>query len=679
MADPSGSTAFSYDRRGNVEVESHNVAGNVFTYGYGFDINGNRYVITYPDGTIVTYGFDFADRPVSAQQLAPQDPGTLSVTRRARSLAQLRTKGLAAPVHAAKSELPHAPAASVRTTISLSPGRTAATPRRGLVLPSAGRSTTVEPVGMTRRASSSARPDSVIVSSATYAPFGPMTSMAFGNGTTQTMIYNQRYFPQENKLVASGRTLVDQVYSADAIGNITAVSDMLDSGYSRSFGYDDLNRLTTANSGSKLWGTASGNGYAYDAMGNMLSSHLSASRTVGFSYQPGYRGSAGLPLLSAVTDSNGTHPITNDPVGSQTSDSVDTMAYGARELMGSALPNLASYAYDGFRRRVQTQTPTGLQRVSLYDMADRLLAESSSASPSSISYDYVWFGDRPVAELDTATTHWTVADHLGTPFLQTENTGAVSWQAEYEPYGTVYALRAGDVHQPLRLPGQEVQQFDTGAAGIIPMSYNGARWYQPTWGRYTQSDPLHLGGGMNLFGYANSRPLNLADPSGEWPGALAVRPGNLPHIRCPKWGLDRVIANIRTVQHHPLDEKWYKSMVGPGEPWDYKAGDYKGVNKTDLIFLGNFNFGATGYAIGVPTLPWLLEAGATTNPKDPTGPEPGGSGKRGWHGIGGTWPYGEQESEAEVERDGWIFGSFMVNYNINLCKKDPRRVCPVSR
>ncbi|HYR27105.1 MAG TPA: hypothetical protein VEU30_01480 [Thermoanaerobaculia bacterium] len=37
------------------------------------------------------------------------------------------------------------------------------------------------------------------------------------------------------------------------MGNITGIADVLDAGYSRSFGYDDLNRLVTANSGPALW------------------------------------------------------------------------------------------------------------------------------------------------------------------------------------------------------------------------------------------------------------------------------------------------------------------------------------------------------------------------------------------------------------------------------------------
>ena len=92
--------------------------------------------------------------------------------------------------------------------------------------------------------------------------------------------------------------------------------------------------------------------------------------------------------------------------------------------------------------------------------------------------------------------------------------------------------------------------------------------------------------------------------------------------------------------------------------------------------LGNFNFSATGNAVRVPSVPWLHEAAVTRNPKDPTGAELGGSGKGGWHGNGGEWPYGEQASEAIVEEDGWSFAKLLIENGINLCKKNPK---PVSR
>ena len=498
MTDPSGSSAYTYDRRGYVEVENHAVAGNTFTYGYGYDVNGNRSTVEYPDGTIASFTFDFADRPYSASQVAPVGSGGLSMTRRVRSLtqaatvAQLRAKGLAAPIHAARSEMPRGPMA----VAPLPRGRMVTVPGR-VGSPSISRSTGAP--AATARRTAGAPSDSTLVLSAAYAPFGPMTSLTFGNGTTQTMSYTQRYLPQENKVVANGVTIADHVYSEDSAGNITSITDALNAGYNRSFGYDDLNRLTTANSGSALWGTATGNGYTYDAMGNIASLKLGSSRSDTFAYKPGGAGSNGLPVLASVTDNGAVRNVSYDAIGSELTDGRNTMAYGARELLGSNSPAVQSYAYDGFRRRVQAQLPTGGQRVSFYGPNNTVLAETAQDG-TTVAYDYVWFGDRPVAQLDPNGTHYTYADHLGTPLMQTEANASVSWQAEHEPYGAVWSLRAGDTHQPLRSPGQTAQQFDAGANGATELSYNNARWYRPNWARYTQSDPFGLVSSPRLFG-----------------------------------------------------------------------------------------------------------------------------------------------------------------------------------
>ena len=44
--------------------------------------------------------------------------------------------------------------------------------------------------------------------------------------------------------------------------------------------------------------------------------------------------------------------------------------------------------------------------------------------------------------------------------------------------------------------------------------YNYARDYDPTTGRYVQSDPIGLRGGINTYAYAESRPTLAADPRG---------------------------------------------------------------------------------------------------------------------------------------------------------------------
>jgi hypothetical protein len=53
------------------------------------------------------------------------------------------------------------------------------------------------------------------------------------------------------------------------------------------------------------------------------------------------------------------------------------------------------------------------------------------------------------------------------------------------------------------------------------LHYNYYRTYDPGTGRYIESDPIGLNGGLNTFGYAFQRPIQSADPfgllvSGKW-------------------------------------------------------------------------------------------------------------------------------------------------------------------
>ena len=85
---------------------------------------------------------------------------------------------------------------------------------------------------------------------------------------------------------------------------------------------------------------------------------------------------------------------------------------------------------------------------------------------------------------------------------------------QQEPFGVNPAdenpsgLGAFDL--PLRLPGQ---YFDK----ETNLHYNYFRDYDPSLGRYVQSDPLGIEGGINTYRYSEADPLALSDPTGEFP------------------------------------------------------------------------------------------------------------------------------------------------------------------
>src|SRR5262249_30427942 len=115
------------------------------------------------------------------------------------------------------------------------------------------------------------------------------------------------YQMTENKLTAGAVTLIDFGYTTDGVGNPTAIADLTDSTFDRAFAYDDLNRLTTANSGSSLWGTG---GFTYDAIGNMLTLQL-GSRTESFAY------SGTTPKISTSTSQSLTYSVDYDSAGNE--------------------------------------------------------------------------------------------------------------------------------------------------------------------------------------------------------------------------------------------------------------------------------------------------------------------------------------------------------------------------
>ncbi len=502
---------------------------------------------TLPDGYIVGFGYDYADRPYSAQHQA-----TLSAVQ----LQSLSRKGGPADTTVSTPEptIPQRAAAGRPQPIGIRQGAAAQSVTLRTFTPATykapsafvgSRSMAARPPARRRLAALAAPSADVFVAATTYAPFGPVTAIAYGNGTQQNLTYSTRYFPTDNQLVSPANVvLADHGYVEDAVGNITTLSDNLDPGYSRSFAYDDLNRLTTANSGAKLWGTAAGNGYSYDPMGNLTALQLGTAHTGTFSYKPGAAGSVGLPQLASVLENGATRAITYDPFGNELNDKKSSFAYTLRELLQSDSRYVSAYKYDGFKERVYTKLKSGQIRETFYDPKLHLLAETAqfTTGTPAIAYKYVWLGDRPVAQVDSLGTHWTYADHLGTPLQQTDITATTTWQAEHEPYGSIFALRSGDVHQPLRFPGQVSEQFDTGANGLSERSYNNARWYRPNWGRYTQADPfgiiskptlyerfhkrtlfrakVHPGGAVswsgNLFEYGYDDPTSMADPSGLW-------------------------------------------------------------------------------------------------------------------------------------------------------------------
>jgi RHS repeat-associated protein len=130
----------------------------------------------------------------------------------------------------------------------------------------------------------------------------------------------------------------------------------------------------------------------------------------------------------------------------------------------------------------------------------------------------------------TSKLYFIHADHLNTPRLVADATGTTVWRwDQQEPFGVnapdenPSGLGAFDL--PLRLPGQ---YFDK----ETNLHYNHFRDYDPSIGRYGESDPIGLRGGLNTFAYVNNRPVSLVDPMGLKARVCCKRIPGLPAYHC---------------------------------------------------------------------------------------------------------------------------------------------------
>ena len=105
--------------------------------------------------------------------------------------------------------------------------------------------------------------------------------------------------------------------------------------------------------------------------------------------------------------------------------------------------------------------------------------------------------------------------------------GKVEWQWDNsDPFGNNVPNQnpngAGQFVFPLRFAGQ---YYDS----ETNLAYNYFRDYDPSIGRYVQSDPIGLGGSINTYGYVGGNPLRWVDPLGQ-DAILETPMGPLPII-----------------------------------------------------------------------------------------------------------------------------------------------------
>ena len=141
-----------------------------------------------------------------------------------------------------------------------------------------------------------------------------------------------------------------------------------------------------------------------------------------------------------------------------------------------------------------------------FDPASNPIVVLAGGSDGTLSADAIRFVGAGAPPGEVRFVH---NDHLGTPQKMTDNLGTVIWDRIQTPFGLDHSV-TGTGTTPVRFPGQY-------ADGESSLYYNYFRDYDPSLGRYVESDPIGLGGGLNTYRYADMSPLRNVDPLGLMP------------------------------------------------------------------------------------------------------------------------------------------------------------------
>lgn len=151
-------------------------------------------------------------------------------------------------------------------------------------------------------------------------------------------------------------------------------------------------------------------------------------------------------------------------------------------------------------------TPASSHRV--------VLSDDAAGNVVGDAVKFVKIGDSRIVQADAVKfvandaedVVYVHADHLAAPHKMTDATGAVVWDAAFTPFGVEDSI-VGTAANDNRFPGQYHE-------AAISLSYNWWRQYDPSIGRYIQSDPIGLAGGLNTYAYVDGNPVNAVDPEG---------------------------------------------------------------------------------------------------------------------------------------------------------------------
>lgn len=329
----------------------------------------------------------------------------------------------------------------------------------------------------------------------TYLPFGPESSP----GAREYDIDGRLRLIGEVSIAYDKRNLITSIgglgFSGLMYDELGQLTNATDAGGSSSFALSDANGNRT----SAAYAPGGSASYNVSSINNRLLSVTAGSSTRTFAYD-----SAG----------NLTQDQRNGVTDCHRYDAFARLAqferYGANVSClspGMSPGTQASYVFNGLNQRSYKQVG-GIGTRFVYAPSGELLYEIDTTGKQR---HYIWFEGRLIALNTNATSHantyFVKTDHLARPYRIINTSGAAVWSATLRVFDRVAQ------------PGDSIGGFNLGFPGQYYDSESGLwqnwhRTYDASVGRYTQSDPIGLSGGINTYAYVGGNPIGRVDPTG---------------------------------------------------------------------------------------------------------------------------------------------------------------------
>lgn len=368
-----------------------------------------------------------------------------------------------------------------------------------IMLPSGERITYHYTVG---KVTSVTNDSGTLISNVKYGPTG-VVSWTWGTGS-DTNVFSTDIDGRLTGVTSTG--VLGRSYAYDAGNRILNINDILAGIGTQTYTHDNLDRLIQQNLNNQTLG------YSYD----LNSNRTSKAKTVqGTTTQTNYviQGSTNR-IDATTTGSNGALTSTYLPTGQLVSDGVRAYNYDNAGRSSTISQNSITMnnLYDGLGQRVR-KSSSNVPTKFMYDEQGHLIGEYDQNN--AMIREYIWLGDRIIGMYSKDAPNILLrvhTDHLGTPRAVSMEDGSnrrVLWRFEGDAFGDVQPTNptSAAFTMPLRMAGQ----YNDAEVGV---SYNYFRDYDPSTGRYVESDPIGLQGGLNTYGYVGGNPLSWADERG---------------------------------------------------------------------------------------------------------------------------------------------------------------------